>query len=93
MRYLDIYIYIGRYIYSLLILLKTLQFYGLRPHPTFSKNLKKLLFFYANRPTFPKPEFLHEKLKTVLPAEILIFFPYPHLHQILKPIRKFFCTF
>ena len=42
---------------------------------TFKKNLKKMLFFYSNRAkTRAKPEVLHEKLKTVLPVVIWIFF-------------------
>ena len=42
---------------------------------TFKKNLTKMLFFYSKRAkTSKKPEVLHEKLKTVLPAVILIFF-------------------
>ena len=45
-------------------------------------------------PAPQKPEVLHEKLKIVLPMGILKKkSPPPQLHQIFKPIRKFFCTF
>ena len=39
-------------------------------------------------------EVLHENLKIVLPIVILTKKnPEPQLHQIFKPIKKFFCTF
>ena len=51
-----------------------------------------MLFFYSKRAkTKWKPEVLYKKLKTILLA--FIFFPDPQLHQIFKPMRKFFCTF
>ena len=44
--------------------------------------------------TRKKPEVLHEKMKIVLPMGILKKKNLdPQLHQIFKPIRKFFCTF
>ena len=62
------------------------------------KKLKKieiLHFFTQNdHPAPQKMKFRHKKQKIVLPMVILEFgYPSPQLHQILKPIIKFFCTF
>ena len=58
------------------------------------KNLKFLHFFtQKEHPAPQKMKFTHKKQKTVLPMRILKFEnPHFQLHQILKPIKKFFCT-
>ena len=63
------------------------------------KNDKKVPKKGTKKSTQPRKnsEVLHEKLKIVLPMGILKKKlkknPEPQLHQMFKPIRKFFCTF